>query len=377
MGLTIRPARSGSDRRRFIGVPWRVYDPALHPQWVPPLRAMVKDVLDTRRNPFYERADIGLFLAERDGRPVGRIAAIENRAHNDFHNDRVGFFGFFECRDDPEAANALFGAASVWLRDRSLEVMRGPVSPSTNHECGLLVRGFRHHPMLMTPWNPRYYVDLYEGAGLDGAKDLLAYFFPADEKRFRLPERFAEHAERLLEKGRISFRDADLRRFEREIEVCWEIYNHAWDRNWGFVPMTRDEFVHSAREMRHFLRPEFAFIAEADGDPAGFMLILPDLNVILKRIPSGRLLPFGVFKLLFGIPRILVGRIVALGVKERYRSRGIFQLFAHEAYRRAREIGAVGAEASWILEDNELLNRPLKDLGAKAYRRWRIYEKGL
>ncbi len=375
MSLEIAAVDPSGDLRRFVDVPWRLIDRDTHPQWVPPLRRIVRDALDRDGNPFYERAEVQPFLALRDGRVAGRIAAVENRAHNDFHGDRIGFYGFFECEEDQETADALFDAAAAWLRERGLARMRGPISPSTNHETGLLVRGFRHRPTILTPWNPPYYPELHEGAGLEGVKDLLGYLFLLE--RFELPERWSALADRARESRSISFRDFDLSRFDREVAVCWEIYNSAWEKNWGFVPMSRAEFEHQAREMKPLLIPDFGFIAEVDGEAAGFVLILPDFNPIFQRIGNGRLFPFGWLRILLGKRKLRFGRIMALGLKPEYRTRSIFPLFADEMYRRGMDYGAVGAEASWVLEDNDRLNRPLRKLGARAYRQWRLYERPL
>lgn len=362
--------------RRFIDLPWQIYNPVDHPQWVPPLRIAVRDALDRKANPFYRDADRQLFLALQGGRPVGRIAAIENRAHNTFHNDRVGFFGFFECRDDPDAAHALFAAAERWLGSRGLDTMRGPMNPSTNHECGMLVRGYRWHPMIMTTWNPRYYPTLVESAGFSKAKDLLAYFFPMQgEGAFELPERVRFHAERALRGKTLTFRDINFKEFEKEVERCWEIYNSAWESNWGFFPMSKESFLHEAKVLKYVLLPQFTFMADVDGEPAGFMIIVPDFHHAYKAVGNGRLLPTGLFKLLAAKRKLRTGRIMILGAKAEYRSRGIFALFANEMFRRGKAFDAVGAEASWILEDNDRLNRPLQALGAKEYRRWRIYDR--
>lgn len=374
MSVELIQVDSSRALRRFIDLPWHIYNRRDHPQWVPPLRIAVRDAL-SRKNPFYHNADRQLFLALRGGTPVGRIAAIENRAHNEFHEDRVGFFGFFECRDDPEAAAALFGAAESWLRERGLDTMRGPVNPSTNHECGMLVRGFRQHPMIMTTWNPRYYPTLLESLGFVKARDLLAYFFRArGENAFELPERYRLHAERAL-KGRLTFRDLDLGQFQHEVERCWEIYNSAWEANWGFVPMSRESFMHEAEVLKYIVWPRFTFMAEVDGTPAGFMIIVPDFHHAFKAVGNGRLLPTGLFKLLAAKRRINTGRIMILGAKKEFRKRGIFALFAYEMFRRAKEVNLLGAEASWVLEDNDKLNRPLLALGAEEYRRWRIYDR--
>jgi GNAT superfamily N-acetyltransferase len=343
---------------------------------VPPLRIAVRDAIDTKGNPFYRRAARQLFLALRNDRPVGRIAAIENRGHNEFHGDRVGFFGFFECIDEPAIARALFDAASTWLAGRGLGTMRGPMNPSTNDECGLLIDGFQHHPMIMTTWNPPYYAPLVEGAGLEKVKDLVAFYLPmAGERAMLLPERYQVHAERALRGRKLVFRDLSLKRFDREVELCWGIYNAAWERNWGFVPMAKAEFLHLAGVLRHILLPQFTYMAEIDDEPAAFSIVVPDYNEVFKRIPNGRLFPTGLFKILRAKSRIRSGRMMALGIKPEHRKRGLLPLFVNEAFRRGVAYGARGAEASWILEDNVAMIRPMEALGLTPYRRWRIYEK--
>jgi hypothetical protein len=376
VSVEIIPVQSSRDLRAFIDLPWKIYNRADHPQWVPPLRIAVRDALDTKANPFYRDAERQLFMAFRDGQPVGRIAAIQNRAHNAFHADKVGFFGFFECRDDQEVADALFVAAETWLRDRGLDTMRGPTNPSTNHECGMLVRGFRWHPMIMTTWNPRYYPDLVDAAGFAKAKDLLAYYFPLQgDGAIEMPDRYRVHAERALRGQQLTFRDLDLKNFDAEVERCWEIYNEAWEKNWGFFPMSHDSFLHEAKVLKYIVFPQFTFMAEVDGEPAGFMIIVPDFHHAFKAIGNGRLLPTGIFKILAAKSRLKTGRVMILGAKEKFRNRGIFALFINEMVRRGKAIDGIGAEASWILEDNDKLNRPLAALGAKEYRRWRIYDR--
>ena len=338
---------------------------------------MVRDALDTKTNPFYRNADRALFLARRDGHVVGRIAAIENRAHNRFHHDRVGFFGFFECHDDVDAARALVDAASEWLRVRGLERVRGPMSPSTNHECGLLVDGFDEHPVFLTPWNPAYYERLLCGAGLAPIRDLLGYWLPYGETGYQVPERLSAIASRAAARANLTFRDLDPSRFWAEVELCWEIYNSAWEHNWGFVPMTRDEFLHMARSLKPLLVPQFAFLAEVKGEPAGFMLCVPDYNLVLRNNPNGRLFPLGAWRLLRGRAWLRTGRIIALGIKAQFRTGSVLPVFMHEATRRALAYGSPGAEASWVLEDNEAMRQPIESFGGRAYRRWRVYERDL
>jgi hypothetical protein len=370
----IIPVATRRDLRRFVGFPWRLYTEREHPNWVPPLRMAVYDVLDQRKNPFYREAERALFLAVREGEVVGRIAAIENRAHNRFHDDRVGFWGFFECIDDQEVADALFSAAERWLAARGLDTMRGPMNPSTNYECGLLVAGFEHRPTFMTAWNPAYYGRLCEQAGLVKAKDLLGFWFDGETTDYALPEFVARQADRALTDGRLTFRDIVPAHFDAEVAALWGIYNDAWERNWGFVPMSEQEFLHMAKDMKALLDPRFAFVAELEGKPVGFMLALPDYNQVLLRNRSGRLFPFGLPLLLWGKRRIRDMRVMALGVKLSARSRSILALFTREIMQRGKLYGKNGAEASWLLEDNQLIVKPMRAMGARERMRWRVYE---
>jgi hypothetical protein len=373
--LQIRHVASRRDLRRFVDFPYRLYDRRRFPNWVAPLRVAVHDALDEAKNPFYRDASRALFLAERGGEVVGRIAAIENRAHNRFAGDRIGFWGFFECVDEQAVADALFREAQRWLAERGLDTLRGPMNPSTNYECGLLVEGFEHRPTFMTGWNPPYYDALCAGAGHSKAKDLLAFWFDGESTGYALPEFVARQAERALTASRLTFRDMDPRRFDEEVAGLWAIYNDAWDRNWGFVPMSEAEFLHMAKDMKSLLDPRFAFVAELAGEPVGFMLALPDYNEVLVRNRSGRLLPFGVPLLLWGKRRIRDMRVMALGVRHSARSRSILALFTHEIMRRGQRYGKNGAEASWLLEDNQLIVKPMRAMGARERMRWRVYER--
>lgn len=336
---------------------------------------MVRDALDTKGNPFYRAADRALFIAIRDGRPVGRIAAIENRPHNTTHNDRVGFFGFFDAINDPEATTGLVSAASSWLAARGLTTIRGPMNPSTNYECGLLVDGYDQHPQFLTAWNPPYYERLMAAAGLAPAQDLLGYWLPYGEAGFKAPERVAALAQRAAARAQLTFRDVKMNRFLAEVQICWEVYNSAWEKNWGFVPMSHDEFMHMAKDLKSLLIPQFAFIAEIKGQPAGFMLCIPDYNVALKPNRSGRLLPLGAMRMLLAKSRLRTGRIMALGIKEEFRTGSILPVFMHEAARRAMAYGSTGAEASWVLENNQPMRQVIETWGGRVYRRWRIYER--
>jgi hypothetical protein len=375
-GVTIERIDGWRGVGRFVDVAWKVNSSREGSLWVPPLRMAVKDSLDAKKNPFYRDADRALFIAMRGGTAVGRVAAVENRAHNRHHDDRVGFFGFFECENDPEAAHALLEAAELWLSDRGLDRARGPVSPSMNHESGLLVDGFDTPPVLMTPWNPEYFGSLIESAGYVGVQDLLGYDIPS-EGEFAVPDRLQRMAERTKRRTGVTFRTLDVDILEREARKVLDLFCDAWAGNWGFVPPAWDEFWHTAKDLKMVLAPEFSFVAEVDGEMVGFMMLARDLNEVLASVPSGRLTPVSLFKLLTRLPRVNRGRVVLLGLREEYRHRGLFPLFFHEAAMLARNTGLRGAEASWILDDNEALVGPMDAMGLRAYKRWRIYEREL
>lgn len=366
-GIRVVPVLGRGGRERFIAFPY-----ALHrgdPCWAPPLRRDVRLLLSAK-NPFFAHGDAAHFLAERDGEVVGRITAIENRAHNAFHADRAGFFGFFECVDDPAVAAALFEEAARWLATRGLALMRGPVSFSTNDEAGLLVDGFDTPAALMMPHNPRYYVQLVEGAGFRKAKDLLAY-----QRRFdQPPQRLHDAARRLSARRRITVRSLDMKRFPAEVDLVKRLYNQAWERNWGFVPLTDAEIDFLAAQLRPVVVPDLVAFAEHEGRPIGFVAVLPDLNVALRRNPSGRLFP-GILRVLLasrGIDRL---RVLLLGTVPEWRGRGVDAILDEKVWTEAHRRGYRWAEAGWILEDNHPMRNALVNLGFEAYKTYRLYDR--
>lgn len=373
--ITVREARTPKDEREFLDLPYRLY--RNHPFYVPQLRMAQKDILDTRRHPFYKTADAEKFLALRDGRVVGRIMAILNRAHNEFHEEHAGFFGFFECENDPAVARHLLDAASNWLKAHGATVMRGPVSPSTNYECGLLVEGFDQAPAVMMPYNFEYYASLFEANGLKKAMDLYAYATGVGS--FNHSDKLRRVADRLKSKYRIHVRTVNLKEFEKEVEIVRRIYNDAWSRNWGFVPASEEEFRHLAKDLKQIVAPEVVFIAEHEEEggkrrPVAFFLAVPDLNRALKHVKDGRLLPFGLVKLLWHSRKIGFIRIITLGVVKEFQPLGIAAVFYDEIYRRAVSGRYKDGEMSWVLENNVMMNRSAELLGGKISKVYRIYE---
>lgn len=364
----VAPVRTSGDLREFIEFPYSFY--RADPYWVPPLKIAQKELFDFNKHPFYEHAEAQCFLARSNGRTAGRIAAIVNHNHNRFHGENAGFFGFFECIDHQQTAGALLGAAREWLKARGAAVIRGPVNPSTNYECGLLVEGFDSCPQIMMTYNPSYYAVLLERAGLRKARDLYAYYAPANGGANGRIERLARRSAELNE---VRIRPIRMKTFQEDVEAVWEVYNSAWSSNWGFVPMTRDEFLFMSRDMKTILEPDLVLLGEVRNRVVGFALGLPDINQALKHT-KGRLFPLGLLKILYHKRSISSVRVLVLGVIREYRTAGVAAGFYSELFRRAARLGYEGGEMSWVLEDNVLMGRSIEALGGKRYKTYRIYE---
>jgi GNAT superfamily N-acetyltransferase len=327
---------------------------------------------DPRKNPFFEHARMNLFVAERGGEVVGRVAVIDDDNHNETHGDNLLFFGFFEAKDE-EAAGALFARVEGRARELGREVVRGPVNPSMNHSAGMLIDAFDSDPYVMMPYNPPEYPRYVEAAGYRKVKDLYAWTFEHDwevKKIGRLAERVRKRNKALM------VRSVEMKSWDEELARVKDLYNRAWARNWGFVRYTETEFDQLAREFKMILDPELVALAEVDGGLAGITVLIPDANQVFKKM-RGRLLPFGVFHLLRRNRIMDRVRLPILGVAPEHRNKGLEVLMIHELYGRAMAKGYRACEASWTLEDNRAMNHVIEAGGAKHYKTYRIYEKDL
>jgi len=370
--VVVRPVASRSDRDRFIRFPWRIYGD--DPVWVAPLISEVRAAIDPARHPFHEHAEVELFLAWRGAEVVGRIAAILNRTHIEVHEEKAGFFGLFESINDPVVSRALLRAAGTWLHERGMQIIRGPMNLSTNDELtspGVLIDGFDSPPVLLMGHTPAYYAPLLEGDGFTKSKDLLAYWMENV-----VQERFTRFAERIRERHNVRIRHLDMQHFEADVALVQRIYNAAWERNWGFVPMSEAEIRHMAKSFRPIVVPEYVLLAFVGDEPVGFSLLLPDYNVALKRV-NGRMFPFGVVRFLWHRRRIHTVRMLTLGLIPEYRNRGLDALLIHSQILTSLGKGVTGGECSWILEDNWEMRRGLERMDAYVYKTYRVYEKAL
>jgi GNAT superfamily N-acetyltransferase len=331
----------------------------------------VRTLLSPKKNPFWQHAEAAYFLARRDGRVVGRIAAIKNDNHNATHQDRVGFYGFFESVDDQDVAAALFDAAAAWLSAKGFDTMRGPMNPSINDDCGLLIDGFDTPPVIMMPHNPRYYVALHERYGFAKAKDLLAY----EGSGTGPPERYIKIAQRVAERAGITLRPLNMKRFAEDVELIKELYNQAWEKNWGFVPLTGPEIDHLAKQLKPIAVPDLVPFAMQGDRVVGFAVGLPDFNVALKHNPSGRI--WGLPLILWHARKIGRARVPLLGTIPEFRGRGIDALLYHWIWTKGAAKGYTWGEGSWILEDNGPMNAGAKALSFRPYKTYRVFDKAL
>jgi len=371
--VKIIPADGSQDLRRFLDLPYCIYDG--DPNWVAPLRRDMKVMFDPKKHPFHEHSDVQPYVAVRGNETVGRIAAIHNRNHVAYHDEPVGFFGFFECVDEQKVANALLATASDWLRERGLEVIRGPANFSTNESAALLVEGFDRPPTIMMPYNPEYYEDLILNAGFHSAMDMVSYYLDNNIP----PDFLLKREERLAKRLEVSLRTLRKEDFAAELDRVLFVYNKAWEKNWGFVPMTDAEIRFMAHELKVAVMkdPEQVIFAEnADGDPIGFALWLKDYNQALIEA-RGRLFPFGLLKVLRRARSIDMCRVLTLGLIEEYRHKGIDNLLYLRIFREGAAKGMTAGEFGWILEHNYPMRKPLEKLGSKVYKRYRMYDRDL
>jgi GNAT superfamily N-acetyltransferase len=340
---------------------------------VPPLNRDIDGLLKTRKHPFYLNADACFFMASRGGRPVGRIAAIHNRAHNLYHGDQTGFFGFYEAEDDLEVTRALVGAASGWLEERKLESIRGPLSPSTNYVSGLRVEGDDGPPAFMMAHNPPYYRSHLESCGFEKAMDLHAFDLNQD---VLTASRWRRISSAVQKRTGCTLRALDLSRFKDEVAAMIAIYHDAWAKNWGFVPMNDQEIEHMAREMRPVIRKEFCAFVTRDGKDIGFYLGLPDYNRALIHM-KGRLLPLGFLRLLQTRRNFDRIRLLLMGIRREHQGLGIDVMLYEHAFTTGIRLGVYSCEASWVLETNATMINAMVRGGARIYRTYRVFEKQL
>jgi GNAT superfamily N-acetyltransferase len=376
VAVQVQPIGSRRDLDRFIKLPWRLYGDGSN--WIPPLVSERRKFLDREKNPFFEHAEAEYFLAWRDGEPVGRISAHVDQRLNEFQDQNWGLFGFFECVHDPATASALLDAASVWLAERGHPKMLGPMDFTTNDECGLLIEGYERPPMILQPWHHPYYRELLEGYGLAKAMDLYMWELRLD----RVEEKGGFHpmihavAKKVRTEHGVTIRHMRKRDFEAELGRFMEVYNAAWERNWGFVPLTEEEVRYYAKDLKPVLDERWTWIAERDGEVLGAALSLPDVNRCLAHM-NGRLLPIGWAKYLYHRRKIDRVRVLALGVKPQYQDLGVAAAFYIEHLENADRKAIWWGEMGWILETNTAMNRAMEGMGGKIVKRYRIYERGL
>ncbi len=371
MALTITPVQDRKDLEDFLRLPWTIYKG--NPYWVPPLLKEVKEMLDVDFYPFWKHARRDLFLARDNGKTLGRIAAIVDDNHNKFHEEKTGFFGFYECADNFDVSQALYETARKWLKDKGMDRMRGPASPSLNDECAFLLEGFNMPPTIMMPYNPEYYLSQAEKSGMHKVKDLYAFIKYAKDG---IPPRIQKMIDRIKLRTGVKVRPFNMKEFDRDNQYLKDIYNSAWERNWGFVPMTEEEIDLATTKLKPFAEPDLVLFAELDGKPVGLSVTVPDINQILIKL-NGRLGPIEMLKFMYYKNKVTGVRSLIGGVKKEYRESGIIAAIYHETEMANLKLGYEWCELGWNLEDNDLINKFDEAIGGKIYKKYRFYEIAL
>lgn len=374
--LRIREVKTSSEWSDFIDLPWKIYKDDSN--WVPPLKVAVRKLLDFKKNPFFKHAQVFPLLAYQDEAPVGRILGIIDSNHNEFHQEKTGFFGFFESVPDPKVSKLLLSTVENWLGSKGINTMRGPFNPSVNHECGLLVKGYSSPPQIMMTYNPRYYPAFFEEFGFKKAKDFLAWEI---DLRTRFSDRIQKQARRLRQKNSIRLRPLSLRNFDQDLKLLFQMTNESLNDVWGFVPMTWDEFRFAAEDLKAIVDPNLVLFVEYHGKAIGFGLALPDVNQALTKIKDGKLFPTGLLKFLWhtkGPGRkktINRCRIILLCIQKEYQNLGLGPLLYTEYLKIGPQLGYQMGEASFVVEDNHPMIQALKMMNSDLSKVYRIYEK--
>lgn len=373
MNIIIKEVVSKKDLKDFINSQWIFYKNDKN--FVPPLKQERMELLDNNKNPFFEHSEIKSFIAYNNNQIVGRISAIINHNHNKTHNDKIGFFGFFECIDNQNVANTLFESAENWLKNKGINCVRGPMNPSINDEFSFLLEGFDSPPVVLMSYNPEYYLKLTENAGYKKVKDLYAYHLSYKDY---LTQKLIKAQEIIRKRYNIKVRHFNFKnkmQFNKDIESLKQIYNEAWEENWGHVKLTDNEFNHLVKSLKQIADEKLVLIAECNGELAGAVLAVPDVNQVLINNKKGSLLG-AIWYLLTGKNKINRMRIIILGVLPKFRRTGLDAVLYYDLAERAKKRGIKEAEASWILEDNEMMNKGLNQtLNGKLYKKYRVYEK--
>lgn len=370
--VVITNVKTKSDLRQFIDFPHDLYQG--DPNYVPMLFMEQEALLNKKKSPFFQHSDAEYFLAWKNGKIVGRIAAIKNNNHINFTGNKEGFFGFFDVINDFETAKILLDTAKAWLSKEGLTKMLGPANFSTNETVGLLIENFDEPVFIMMTYNYPYYAELLEKYGCVKNIDLLAYIIETDKASQELLD-FGEKLEKRLAERGITIRKINMKKYTEEIERFLPIYNQSWSENTGFVPMTEAEVKQIGKDLKAVIDPDFIYFAEKEGEIVGVSLTIPNVNEVQIKLKRGRLFPFGVFKLLLGLKKIKSVRVLALGTVPQYRRLGIDACFYIRNIKTSKEKGIVRGEGSWILENNQMMNKALLNINGYVYRKYRIYEK--
>jgi GNAT superfamily N-acetyltransferase len=368
--VSIVAVNSRKERKEFLSLPWKLY--ANDPNWIPPIRHNQKELVNYRKHPFYENAEVQTFIARKNGETVGRVAAIIDHGHNEYYDERRGMIGFFESKDDMGISRGLFDAARKWFAEKDIKLLRGPLNPSMNYECGLLIDGFDSPPCFMMTYNPPYYEKLFDDYGFKKTQDLYAYYAHVDMLNSVDPKMIFI-VEEAAKRFNVKVRPVHKKNFKQEIMTFLEIYNRAMPGNWGYVPMSKSEVKTAAEGLKFLMVHELSVMAEVEGKEVGVVFGLLDYNPIIKKI-DGRMFPFGFLRILMGRKKLTRVRLVSTTVLPEYQRWGLGVVLLAKLLPKAIDWGLVDCELSWVLESNTLSRGTIERGGADLIKTYRIYD---
>lgn len=371
MSLSIKVVKDFRDWKQFMELPWKIN--GQDKNWVPPLKMSLRETFHLKKNPFWKTASFIFFIALREDEPVGRIMALVLNGRE--QESKPGFFGFIEALNEGEVFALLLQRAEQWLKEKGCVNVTGPLNPGINYELGILTKGFDHPPYVMLSHNPSYYDALMQQQGYAKEKDFFSYRIHSE--KFHTTDKIKRATGYLLKRKPIRIRNANVRDFNNELKIFHEIYNDAFDKHWGFIPMHYSEFEYMARGMLQIMDPDLVLILEYAGEPAGFILTLPNINEVLAKIRDGKLFPFGIFKFLYYKRKIKTVRVLTVAVKKKFQALGLGSFLYLEVARKVAEKGYTGGEMSWVAEDNLPMNKAAREMGGEVYKQYRVYKKKL
>lgn len=351
----------------FIDAPGRILKNYHH--YIAPILSNIKDTLNIQKNPLWQVAERKLFLALKEGKAVGTIAAIYHSQHKHYNPEDAVYFGYLHFEDDPEIVHELINTVKNFASEKKVRTLIGPFNPSLNYELGILIEGFDCDPFFMMNYNPPYYAALIEKEGGKKAMEFLAYQY----RQGINPDKIERVSKRLKNRYDVSIESINFKKFEAEANELYAVYNDAFEGHFGFVPFSENEFLFMAKSLKQILNPQLLFKVKLKGATAGFMLTIPDINQAVKKLHKGRFTPWGIIKFIYRLKKVDAAKVMLVAIRKRYQELGLGSILYDEMNIRTKKAGYLHGEISWVAEENNKMQKIVESIGAKPYKKYVVY----